>query len=376
MTARVLIVVTHLLGTGHLARALALGRAFSAAGHEAHVISGGFPAPHLNAQYVHLHQLPPLRSDGTDFTRLLGEADVLADDDYLAQRRHALLDLWRTLAPDILITELFPFGRRNLRAEFIELLDAAKNSASSPRVFASIRDVLAPPSKPTKAAFAEDIVRRFYDGVLVHSDRALVPLDESWPVTPELAAVLRYTGFVVPPLPLLTGQAGQGEILVSAGGGAVGGALFSAALTAAQGDERTWRILVGGQQSQDRIARLAAHAPHNVIVEAARPDFREMMQRASASVSMCGYNTAMDLLQTGIPAVITPFDDGGEVEQSLRARALARLDGIELVPSDALNGSALLHALDRAMAAPLRRRAAFRLDGAREAVRICTEALE
>ncbi|HBR43215.1 MAG TPA: glycosyltransferase, partial [Sulfitobacter sp.] len=42
---KVSIVVTHLLGTGHLARALTLGRAYGAAGHDVQVVSGGMPAP-------------------------------------------------------------------------------------------------------------------------------------------------------------------------------------------------------------------------------------------------------------------------------------------------------------------------------------------
>ena len=48
-----------------------------------------------------------------------------------------------------------------------------------------------------------------------------------------------------------------------------------------------------------------------------------MLYHAAASVSLCGYNTALDVLQSGVPAVLVPFDNGGEVEQSLRAEALA-----------------------------------------------------
>ena len=45
---KVMIVVTHLLGTGHLSRALTLGRAFVQDGHDTFVISGGMPAPQLD----------------------------------------------------------------------------------------------------------------------------------------------------------------------------------------------------------------------------------------------------------------------------------------------------------------------------------------
>ena len=68
---KVMIVVTHLLGSGHLARALTLGRAMQKAGQEVHIVSGGLPAPLLDRGEITLTQLPPVRSDGTDFARLL-----------------------------------------------------------------------------------------------------------------------------------------------------------------------------------------------------------------------------------------------------------------------------------------------------------------
>ena len=68
---KVLIAVTHLLGAGHLSRALTLGRAFAAAGHDVAVLSGGQPAPHMDYAGVRLVQMPPIASDGTNFTRLL-----------------------------------------------------------------------------------------------------------------------------------------------------------------------------------------------------------------------------------------------------------------------------------------------------------------
>ena len=84
---KVLIAVTHLLGTGHLARALTLAKAFVREGHDVVVLSGGRPAPHLDAEGVAVVQLPPLASDGVDFTKLLTDLGVEADASYHAQRR-------------------------------------------------------------------------------------------------------------------------------------------------------------------------------------------------------------------------------------------------------------------------------------------------
>lgn len=364
---RAMIVVTHLLGTGHLARALTLGRAFAEAGHAVRIVSGGRPAPQLDASGLELVQLPPLRSDGTDFARLLDDSGAVAGPETFETRKRLLCDALARFAPDILITELFPFGRRILAGEFLALLDAAKTLPRVPVILASLRDILAPPSSPAKAARTEAQVTRYYDAVLVHSDPRLTRLEQSWPVGAALAPRLRYTGYVAPRPPAPHPQAlGANEILVSAGGGAVGGPLFDAAIAAArllQG--RSWRLLVGGGGD---LAALRADAPQNLAVEPARPDFRQMLTGAAASVSLCGYNTALDLLQTGVPAVLVPFDAGREVEQGLRADSLASLPGIRVLRSAELTPAALAQAVAEVIAAGRRPVPDAGFDGAARSV--------
>ena len=268
----------------------------------------------------------------------------MATADTLARREELLLGTLADLVPDVLITELFPFGRRILRAEFTALLQAGTALTNPPVVLSSIRDILAPPSKPAKRTFAEETLARCYDGVLVHADPNVTPLDLSWPVSHRIAGLLRYTGFVCPPPAVPHPEkVGAGEIIVSAGGGDVGETLFAAAAEAAGLDPtRRWRLLVGGAQADTRCQALMADAPANVIAEPARSDFRQMLHHAAVSVSLCGYNTALDVLQTACPAVFVPFDAGGEVEQRIRADALAAQPGIETLLSGALTGQTLL----------------------------------
>ncbi|OWU81037.1 glycosyltransferase family protein [Phaeobacter sp. 22II1-1F12B] len=369
---KVMIVVTHLLGSGHLARAMVLGEAFHAAGHEVTVVSGGGAIERLQRPGVSLLQLPPLRSDGTNFTRLLDDTGKEADEAYLAARRTSLVKAVGDVAPDILITELFPFGRRVLRAEFLELLGATRNMAQPPVILSSIRDILAPPSKPDRAAKTDEIIDWFYDGVLVHSDPETTPLDASWPVSDNLRTRLHYTGYVAPaPAGDHPEEAGHGEVLVSAGGGGVGGALFDAAIGAARLlPSYRWRLLVGGEDATDTIACLQGNAPDNAVIEPARPDFRQMLRHAAGSVSMCGYNTALDLMQAATPSVLVPFDAGKETEQSLRAEALARLPGFEVLKSAELTPERLANAVTEVIAAPKRSASHSRFDGAARSVEI------
>jgi len=369
---KVLIVVTHLLGTGHLARALVLARAHRAAGHHVQVISGGMPAPHLDADDITVTQLPALKSDGVNFRRLLDSDGNEATPALLEKRRDTALRALAEMQPDIVITELFPFGRRVLSDEFRALLDAANAMTPRPVICASIRDILAPPSKPAKAEATDSIIAAYYDAVLVHSDPKIAPLDASWPVNDRLRKKLHYTGFVcLPPAAEHRTTTSVQTIIVSAGGGNVGHPMNTAAREAAAlAPDLHWHLLIGGADAPERVAALQHQAPENMTIEPVRPDFRKLLFSAAASVSMCGYNTALDILQAGTPAVFIPFDAGGEVEQSLRAQALKKLDGIEILKSTNLAAPEMVRSVRRVLQAPQRAPVRHSMDGARRTVAI------
>lgn len=372
---QVLIVVTHLLGTGHLSRALTLARAFLDENHAVTVLSGGMPAPHLKTNGVCLHQLPPVKSDGTNFATLLTANDAEVDDAYLTQRSDEILNVFHSLKPDILITELFPFGRRILRTEFLKLLTAAKTHKKPCKVLSSIRDILAPPSKPEKVEKTDQIIDQFYDGVLVHSDPNSTPLEQSWPVSIMLENKLHYTGYVAQaPAKPHPDRLGAGEIIVSAGGGSVGTSLFECCVQAAHLNPSTkWRMLIGGGNPDLEIARLQSMAKGTAMhIERTRPDFRQLLHHAACSVSMCGYNTALDLLQTGTPSVFVPFDDGGEVEQRLRAESLAKHPSFRVLYANSITPTRLLEAIQSVQKARRFHRTNIEFNGAQEAVKFAT----
>ena len=366
---RVLIAVTHLLGAGHLTRSAALGRAFAEAGHAVVLVSGGMPAPLVRLDGVRLVQLPPLRIAGTDFATLLGPDGHPAGTDALAQRRALLVEADAAFAPDVVVTELFPFGRRVLAAEFLALVEAARARRPGPLVLASLRDILVASAKPERIAEAHARVAALYDAVLVHGDPELAPLDASWPLDAATAAKLRYTGYVdegTRPAP----AAIRDGVLVSAGSGPAGLALLRTAAEAARRrPELGWRILAGHGVPEAALAEMARNLPDGILGRA-RPDYRDLLGRAAVSVSQCGYNTATDLLAAGTPAVLVPFEDGGETEQRLRSERLAARGLGQVLPAAALSAEALLQAVEAQRAAPLPGPHGIDLGGSRRAVAI------
>ena len=345
-TGRVMIWVQHLLGIGHLVRAAALARAFAAAGWNSHLISGGKPWNNLDIGGAQFHQLPPLTAADAAFSGLVDEAGALASKTFLAARAEQLIANFTDIAPDVLIIEHHPFGRRQMRFELTPLLAAARGRCL---IACSVRDILVERSD-ARHAEARDILLDGFDMILVHSDRSFIALDETFPEAAAVAGLIAYTGFLGGGTPA-PGQP-TNEIIVSAGGGAVGRHLENTAGAAAQqwtGHE-TWRLLIGANRPDDAIAQLVKDAPPNLLVERARPDFRQLLAGAAASVSQAGYNTVMDILTARPPAVLVPFAGKGETEQTLRAARLTCLGLAIHLPEADLTADRLTAAVRDAMA--------------------------
>ena len=361
----VLFHVQHLLGIGHLTRVATIARGLAAEGVEVTVASGGEPVAGVDFGRARLVQLPPARVADRRFKLLLDARGHPADDAWKATRRARLLALYEELGPDVVLTELFPFGRRQLRFELLPLLERAaadRARAGRPRIACSVRDILVESPRPERTREMLDLVRRYYDLVLVHGDPRFVSLDATFPHAGEIADRIAYTGYVVarpgerdPGEPWNEDGDGGGDVVVSAGGGAVGGQLLEAALAARPRTplaDAGWRLLAGANLPESGFRSLVARAPAGVTVERFRPDFRSLLERARLSISQGGYNTLMEVLDVGLRAVVVPYAGGLESEQTLRANLLAARGLIEVVGEDHLDAESLAAAVRRALGSP------------------------
>lgn len=375
--SRILIVVTHLLGAGHLTRSAALARAFMRAGHDVTVVTGGMPARQWVVEGLTVVQLPPVRTQGFDFKTLLDENGTPVGPERRAARDRLLLETFGAVQPDAVVTELFPFGRRTLSSEFIALLEAARARRPRPVIVSSIRDILEPPHKPERGIEAHERARAYYDAVLVHGDDAVVSLDRSWPVDDGVRPLLRPTGYVDGGGTPAPSPDAAGQIVVSGGSSSGGIRLFRTAVAAAAlVPDLPWRVLIGAGVDEGEFGDIAASAPAHMQVERARPDFRSMLAACAVSVSQLGYNTAIDLLRTKPRAVFAPFEaDGLETEQRLRAERLSALGWGEMIGEAELSPQAVAAAVRRALAAPPREPVPIGLDGADRSVAIVEELL-
>ena len=352
---KILFYVQHLLGIGHLMRAGTLARALEAHGFDTTLVSGGTHVPGFDHGTSRFIQLPPTRATDKYFKVLVDEHDNRIDDAWKDGRRARLLAIEDELRPDIILIELYPFGRRQMRFEIEPLLEAAQaRGAQRPLIASSVRDILVEPGKPERVDEMVERIRRFFDLVLIHGDPAFITFEETFPRMAEITDISQYTGYVAdPPHPRNPEGPGAGEVIVSTGGGAVSDDMLQAAIDARALSplaEAPWRVLIGHNLPEEDFHAYRDAAPGGVTVERARPDFRELLANCVLSISQGGYNTVMETLAAGTRAVCIPYAGGLESEQTLRCSLLAEKGALEMVPPDAVTAPDVAAAIGRAMA--------------------------
>lgn len=347
----VLIYVQHLLGTGHLKREALLAQALNAAGMRVELVSGGMPVPHLPYP---VYQLPPVRCTAHDFTALIDETGQPVSDTWRTHRRDCLIDRLVRFQPDVLILETFPFGRRQMLFELMPLLQTACDARRRPLIISSVRDVLQK-RRLQRTAQTVALLNEYFDTVLVHGDPAFIAFEESFPMAGEIQDKLIYTGYIAErgAIEWAPGMNGREEVIISAGGGAVGRDLMLTALAARPLSKLSalrWRFLTGPGLSARDFRAIKSYANNDVIVEMTRADFPALLSRCAVSVSQGGYNTVADLLRARARSVIVPFAGGDETEQRFRAQRLHERGYALALDEATMTPSVLAEAIDCASA--------------------------
>jgi predicted glycosyltransferase len=368
----------HVLGIGHFFRSLEICRAL--APHPVTLVTGG---PRLEVplpRNVTELRLPEITMD-REFKalRAAAGADLHRIRD---ERRRALMSLFVREKPALFMLELYPFGRKAFAAEIDPLLEAISSAALPTRgVVCSVRDILVEKEKPEKhEARTVAILNRHFDAVLVHSDPRLIRLEETFGRIAELRVPVVYTGLVAPAPPpdarrqlrRRLGLAPEDRLVVaSAGGGSVGAALLSAVLRAfARRDPRQrahLAMFTGPFLPEAEFRRLEALSGPGVTIARFTPEFPAHLAAADLSVSMGGYNTTMNILAAGTPALVWPFAQNRE--QRMRAERLQALGALALLADADLDPGRLAGRMEAMLSGAVRPKAALDLAGAENTAR-------
>lgn len=343
---RLLFYCQHSLGMGHLIRSFSIAGGLANDFDVVFLNGGPLPQGQKPPEKIEIINLPPLGFDA--------EMQLLSRDNShtVAQAQRLRLEIMRkalgSVKPEVLLIELFPFGRKKFAAELIALLEDARASSRPPVVVCSLRDILVDRNQHHDE-LACYRANRYFDAILVHSDPHFARLDESFHPCSPLKVPVYYTGFVT------REQKEDGEpgprrepcIVVSAGGGMVGEALLRTAIQAYEfvsvRDKPEMRVIGGPfipEQSWQDLEKIS-QGKKGVSLLRSVPDLGAELRRASASISQCGYNTAMDILCSRVPALVVPFSGEKQDEQMNRARRLQRLGALRVLEPERLDAQTL-----------------------------------
>jgi predicted glycosyltransferase len=343
----------HSLGLGHLARSWALADALSSRFRVALWCGGPLPQHPAPPRACEIVALPPIVS--TDDGRLVSVESDDSVDALLDLRRDIMLRRLAVERPAAIVVELFPFGRRKFTRELLPLLDVARAMSPRPLVVCSVRDILVGRGEKQQEhdERARMLADRYFDAVLVHGDPAFARFDDFFRPLEPMRTPVHYTGFVAGAARRRPASRRNG-ILVSGGGGRFAASLFMTAidvhgrlkpsipLTIVAGpfcEESTWQQLVA-----------AARSVPSIRVRRTVTDLCSEMAESQLSISQCGYNTALEIVQARVPALVVPFAERGETEQTDRARRLAALGLVRMLAADRLNATTLAAAVEKTMA--------------------------
>lgn len=330
---RIIYYCQHIWGVGHFFRTLEICRALE--GHEIILVTGGPEVTVELPAHVRSFRMPGLMTDRnydglfpTDTNRTL--------EDVRQERKKMFYSLFEKERPDALIIELYPFGRKAFGFELNPVLkDIRSGRLKCSAVFCSLRDILV--EKSDQAAYEArvvDVLNRYFDALLIHADPKLVTLDRTFSRVGDLVIPVVYTGYIAPKPPPDSGRLLRKQlniddralfVVASAGGGKAGIVLLEPLLESFAylnlGRDIHLHVFTGPFMPEDEFTSLAHQSNANIKVRRFTSRFLSYLTAADLSVSMGGYNTSMNILTTGVPALIWPYP--GDHEQGLRAARLA-----------------------------------------------------
>ena len=317
----------------------------------------------------------PSSSPGHDYCKLPSVRKVGPGDwtpvslcstftDVLEMRREMLRSTVLGFRPDVLLVDHMPHGAMG---ELVPTLEALRDEPTV--VVLGLRDILDAPAvirERWRLEGAYEAVDRYYDQVFVYGSADVfdVATQYGWPAA--TGSKIRYSGYVCAPPPSAAPESARsryptapdgGRLLVAmAGGGADAYPLFDALLAAmplVQASVPCHLVLITGPfLPAARRAELVARArglPVDVVTSVPAPP--RHAASADLVVAMAGYNTTVELLSVGTPALLVPRA-GPSAEQQMRARLFAERGWVDWLPPHDLTADALAAAVVRALHRP------------------------
>ncbi len=325
---RILLHYTHKQTLGHTTRIVSLVKALCRQKANVLVLQGGVPQPFIHfPKNCKVMDVPFPFDSRSSFQSQTAPVSA-------AKRAQFILKAAKDHAPDVFITEFFPFGRLAYIPELLPTLRYLRQQNT--RIMASIGYPLLGELErlqDRKFAALHQALLAFYDTFLIHTPQDLETpyiqkaihseiLSKSYAtIIKKLKKKIVYTGYIVPEK-IMTGGAklppmndSIPTVVISRGGGAVYPKLITLAIEAQRLlDHKIHTIIACGPATTSAEMAffqscLKPQDKGRVFLANHLDDLDQHLRTCRVSVCLCGYNTSVQLMRHGTPSVIVPYQN-------------------------------------------------------------------
>jgi predicted glycosyltransferase len=296
---------------------------------------------------IDLVQLPPARTDvDSDVFSVDQPAEMQSE---IAVRREMILEKIKQFEPRVILLET------DISDELMPLIEkVGHRSIARPLIICSVIDIL-PGNRRGKARYDDRtaaLLNKHFDTVIVHSDPVFARFEEFYQPRNVLKTPVYHSGFVVRDRnPLPPSEQREKRILVSAGCGVVGENLFRAA---AEAHRLIWDVdrlpmtIVAGpclpEQEWENLEKIARDLP-GLELKRSVPDLGAEMAKVRWVVSHCGYNASVDVMATGVSALLVPESNDHRPDQTDRLQRMSHWRAARTLMPRHLNGASLANSI-------------------------------
>ncbi len=370
---RVLLHYTHKQTLGHTTRTITLARTLAHYGAEVLVLQGAEPQPFICfPKGCRVLDIPFPFDNRTSFKSHHQPV-------YFQKRAQFIIKAAADFCPDVFITEFFPFGRLAYMPELLAPLRYLYKRGA--RIMASIGYPLLvnlDRFQNQKFAALQRAIFAFYDTFLIHTPPELetqyIQATLQSPIlSGSYAAIIKdlrkkivYTGYIFPTkiitggTPLPTQKNAESKTLViSRGGGAVYPKLIKLAIEAQRHIRANISTIIacGPATSPEEMALfqscLKPQDKGRVFLTNYLDNLDDHLRHCRVSVSLCGYNTSVQLMRYGIPSVIIPYRNTNfsmpTNDQIARAQLLQKHFSSLVLDGNTMTGDSLAFAIKEQM---------------------------
>jgi predicted glycosyltransferase len=329
------------VGLGHVRRNLAIAGALAPLGADILLLTGTPSASILpRPPGVEVLGLPALSKDAAG--RYRARHLELATDEVLRLRARVAEAALLELDPDLLIVDKHP---RGVGYELDSVL-ARLRARGGTRVVLGLRDVLDEPQRTVHEWRRDDstaALDAWYDEVWVYGDPRVHDVGAQLAADGPLPVPVRHTGYLTPQPASRPSPGPEGPLVVGTVGGGSDGLALAAAVAAADLPPGHRAVVVTGPDMPDAdraLVEVVAAGRPDVEVHRMVPGMDAVLDRASAVVTMGGYNAVCESMARGLPTLVVPRVSPRR-EQQVRAHALARLGAVDVLDPDQATAQAI-----------------------------------